>query len=449
MSEGLHDSVAQVHRIHSQTLAGCSAWPGLKSCFIAWTRNRRLKGSSSITSVEVRERRKRPSNPARPSHTRRTFVRILEGRARFLFSILVVLGFRLLTAAVVYYSAQNYFQFFSTPWVDRLNVPANYQPSWVLLFYGWDSEWYLGIAQNWYARTNSYNFFPAYPVLTRLVSIALFNNYLLAGFIASFPFGLVAAPLFQRFAENFMDRGNALAVTLLFSLFPFVSLFSSVAYAEPLFLTSSLAALELDMRGRSLSSWLMAAVATLTKSYGLLIVLPLVLNHYRRREFRKQLALAAIPIGALVGWMAYLKLATGDWLAFVAAHYAGWAPWENFDTVKYVQSVLTLNYSGLATGFITKAIMAFSLIFIVMSLAAQGLPRNLRAYCIVGCFAILLGQIQGFLRYFPFLIFPVWLTFRIRTPLLWPILLFFYFIVSVMIWFSFVLSGFTYQGWVG
>ena len=245
-----------------------------------------------------------------------------------------------------------------------------------------------------------------------------------------------------------MDRGDALAVTLLFSLFPFVSLFSSVAYAEPIFLTASLAALELDMQGRSLSSCLIAAVATLTKTYGLLIVLPLVLNHFRRHELRK-VAMAAIPVGALVSWMAYLKFETGDWLAFVTAHYAGWPAWEGFDTLKYLQSVLTLNYWGMVTGFITKATVAFSLLFIIMSMAGQGLPRSLRAYCIVGCFVILLGEIQGFLRYFPFLIFPVWLTFRMRSPLLWAVLLTVYFIVSVMIWFSFTMLGFTYQGWVG
>lgn len=109
-------------------------------------------------------------------------------------------------------------------------------------FFGWDSAWYLSIVEKGYAFSNqSYAFFPGLPILSWLLNLVLQNSVLTLVVITTF-FDVLWIPIYQLVAEIYLDKSKALKSTLLYALFPYVSLFTTVTYSEVLFLFSTLSA---------------------------------------------------------------------------------------------------------------------------------------------------------------------------------------------------------------
>jgi Mannosyltransferase (PIG-V) len=191
----------------------------------------------------------------------------------------------------------------------------------------WDGWWYLGIARHGYhaapisGQYHDYAFFPLYPALVRVLSLATpaFDG-LIAVLLSNVLF-LVALWLLYRLTAEVLDEERALWSAVLLCLFPFSWAFS-MAYGESLFLALSLGSLLAAERGRAGWAAILAALAGLTRLPGVLLIVPLALILWRRLRDRRALAwLLLVPVGAGL-FAAYVGTLAGSAGAAEAAQNA-------------------------------------------------------------------------------------------------------------------------------
>jgi len=143
----------------------------------------------------------------------------------------------------------------------------------------WDSNIYIPIAENGYIPINSPNdyrawvFPPLYPILIRLlVLISPFEiPYTIAAVLVTNIFSVTSVITFFFMSRLYFDETNSVYASLLFSLFPPVFVFSTVAYSEPIFFTFGIASWYFFEKKRYSLSGLSLALATLTRYEGALL----------------------------------------------------------------------------------------------------------------------------------------------------------------------------------
>ena len=196
----------------------------------------------------------------------------------------------------------------------------------------WDSEWYLLIAQRGYDASDAINhlpvgyfpedtsgFFPLYPLLIRAIAPLVGpvgGGILISNIALVVSLWLMLAVARDLWGNTFGTRAGFLAGTaLVFSPF---TLFHSAVYSESLFLALSLATFLLARRNRYDWAGLVAALATLTRPFGVLLAILLILEWWRHRH-RSRWGWAAVgSIALALGlYMLYCYGLFGDALAFV------------------------------------------------------------------------------------------------------------------------------------
>ncbi|GAC1299920.1 MAG: hypothetical protein NVSMB19_05370 [Vulcanimicrobiaceae bacterium] len=197
----------------------------------------------------------------------------------------------------------------------------------------WDSVHYLDIARRGYAGTDM-AFFPLYPALIRLVG-NLVGNDLVAGLIISnvaLFFGLL---YFYKLVEHQFTRNVAHRAIFYVSIFP-TAIFFSAVYTESLFFALTVASFYYIREHRWVTAGVVGAFAALTRSEGVLLVVPFAIEVFSairasslaqfvaspKRLARIALGAAAIPLG-LATYMAWLWILNGDPLYFshVQSHW--------------------------------------------------------------------------------------------------------------------------------
>ena len=204
---------------------------------------------------------------------------------------------------------------------DILKLEPNGANRWFYLFVGWDSAWYLSISAKGYAfSTQSYALFPALPFFTWLAN-SLLQNPLLAIVLVSTLAGVAWIPLYQLAIEEYVGRQNALRATLLFAFFPYVFLFTTVAYSEGLFLFGTIGAWLSFKKGKMLIAMAFASVASISRPTGLLILLPMIVEILQTNKPAgdstkyKRLLFLTVPLASFFSWLLYCKTLTDDWMA--------------------------------------------------------------------------------------------------------------------------------------
>ncbi len=187
---------------------------------------------------------------------------------------------------------------------------------------GWanmDGGWYLSIAQHGYAHRFSEAFFPLYPLLVRIVA-GTGMGYVPAGIVLSLVFFSAAAVLLYRLTADALGERTALWTVVFLSIAP-TSFFFQAVYTESLFLLLSVALFYFARRRQWLAAGVMGLLATLTRSAGVVLVVPLALFYlqscdWQWRRLRAGLvAVLLVPCGLAI-YMAYLWRARGDPLLF-------------------------------------------------------------------------------------------------------------------------------------
>ena len=182
----------------------------------------------------------------------------------------------------------------------------------------WDSGWYAGIARNGYGHVtrppdgrslSDYAFFPALPLLERLLPFAPAH----AGLVVSWVSTAVAGLGIHAVVDDWRGRRAAGLTVLLWAVLP-VSVVLSMAYTEALFTASAAWALWCCLRGRWWTASALAVLAGLTRPTGAAVVLAVMVAAAlacRRGDRSAAGAVLTAPLG-LLGYLGYVGVRTGD-----------------------------------------------------------------------------------------------------------------------------------------
>ena len=224
----------------------------------------------------------------------------------------------------------------------------------------WDAGWYQSIAEQGYNfvpnRQSSTAFFPLYPMLMRglhLLSPSTSDgSWLLSGIIVSNA-ALVAALVYLVLLVRIdFDHATGARAALYLLVFP-TTLFFSAVYSESLFVALTLATFYHARRSQWWIAALFASAAALTRSPGVLLVAPLLLEYLMQRRFdlrkiRPDIAALAIIPATVALQMWYWSWRFGNMMATQEAQMAwggGWGsltwPWRPF--VRFFQQPWLLN----------------------------------------------------------------------------------------------------------
>jgi Gpi18-like mannosyltransferase len=189
----------------------------------------------------------------------------------------------------------------------------------------WDAVHYLDISNRGYYGTDM-AFFPLYPSLIHFVG-HFTGHELIAGLLISniaFFFGLL---FFYKLAEHQFNRAIAHRAIFYVSIFP-TAIFFSAVYTESLFFALTVASFYYIREHKWITAGLIGALAALTRSEGVLLVVPFAIELIATartmplsrffapaRLQRVLVGLAAIPLG-LGLYMAWLWVLHGDPLYF-------------------------------------------------------------------------------------------------------------------------------------
>jgi hypothetical protein len=267
----------------------------------------------------------------------------------------------------------------------------------------YDANWFAGIASHGYKDATSTAFFPLYPLLERSLLPFVSSPYI-AGLIISNVAGLIMLLVLYRLVREDFDSERALRTVLYISVFP-TAFFFAAAYNESLFVCLSLLSFYNMRHGRWWIAGLFGLLASLTRSVGILLLVPfayeyLYQHQFDVRKFRLN-ALSGVLIVAGMGlFAAYCYFKFHDVLAFSHAQ----SHWSRnfafpgvayFTTLYYVRANGILSFLGLRN-LLDLVIDLFVLVLIVLSFVGPWrLPRNLLSY---GLYALVF---YVFLQLFP------------------------------------------------
>ena len=193
----------------------------------------------------------------------------------------------------------------------RLDLAPDFP--WLELWAQWDSEHYLRIATEGYSYApgtfSNIPFFPLYPLLIRLVMVAVgrvdTQTGALVGFVISNVALFVALLYLAALVARDLSLSTARRTVVYVLVFP-MTFFLSAVYAESLFLATGAACIYHARQGEWYRSGLAGGLAALTRPYGFLLVIPIALEMLRQRPALRFLpSIALVPAG-LATYLAYL-----------------------------------------------------------------------------------------------------------------------------------------------
>jgi hypothetical protein len=208
----------------------------------------------------------------------------------------------------------------------------------------WDAGWYLQIVTNGYSYVpgdpelqQNIVFFPAYPILVRLVGRLLGGRllgYTWGGLMLSLTAFFAALVYLFALARDTLGEDEARYALWLIAAYPFALFFGAV-YTESLFLLGATAAFYHFTKQQFGRASLWGLLVGLTRPNGFELSLPLALLAVmgsrasvaarlpkRRDDLLKALAAAAMPCVGMLVYAAFIWHLTGDPLAWVAGHVA-------------------------------------------------------------------------------------------------------------------------------
>ncbi len=152
------------------------------------------------------------------------------------------------------------------------------------------------------------------------------NNLVITGIIISLVCYAGCVWLLYRLVRDDFDEEVASRAVVFLAIGP-LSFFLQAVYTESLFLLFSLGCFVFAREGRWRLAGLAGLLATLTRSTGVLLLVPMAYYYYQQRDWRfwrtdGKVANLLMVVEGLLIWMAYLSLAFGKPMLFSTAQTA-------------------------------------------------------------------------------------------------------------------------------
>ncbi len=386
---------------------------------------------------------------------------------RFLIPVAIVFAAKIVGALFLF----NYLQMGSSEsyWMtvtwgaDRQNAVlislADQGVRWPFPFLGWDGSWYLCITAKGYAFFDqSYALFPGLPLFSWLLNFALHDSELSLIVVSSIA-GVLWIPAFQVVAETYSDLRTSQKATVFYAFFPYVFLFTTVAYAESLFMLFTLLAWYFFRKRATLPSMLCLSLAVLSRPPGLLLMLPIlaIIGYSQARLGKEKLGLKrnfvylSFPFVSFFIWLLYAKLTIGEWFAIgTRTEWAGMPSLFNY----LFQIIPAQGFAPLAQEMLIRwpyslAWLPFLFALPVLLYFSIKLDKALALYSGVFLFAVLLGGALASIPRFISFIFPLWLALGVtlfrseKSKLIVPVLVVLSYLVSLLLWLGFLQGQFV------
>jgi Gpi18-like mannosyltransferase len=252
-------------------------------------------------------------------------------------------------------------------------------------FITYDADVYIRIARSGYTIITDTPYFPLYPLLIR--AFAFGGQYAFAALVVANAFGFLAFLLLRNLIEEERDQAIARRALLYLACFP-TSLFLLAGYTESMFLVLSL----LTFTALRKRSWnvvaVCAALATVTRSAGILLLIPIALEGWRALRWR--IAPVMLPsLAALAIWNGYLisRFHGGITKSMDNSAVQRHFDWPWFGMVRDIQSlghtILILEF-----GAVRDLIFTFAWIVLVVAICRK-LPGVYSAFA-VACLLLVL-----------------------------------------------------------
>lgn len=179
-------------------------------------------------------------------------------------------------------------------------------------FQTWDADHYLDIAQNGYAaHAVNLPFFPLWPMAIRIGSWVAGGQALAAGIVLANLFSLAAFLLLYEDLRRRTSQAIADRTLLLLLAFP-GALFFCFPYSESLFLLLVAGAMIAHERRWPVVAAILAFGASMTRSVGVVLLLPLAVKSASRRDGWRDLLVPAAPVLGFGAYLGVMKIATGN-----------------------------------------------------------------------------------------------------------------------------------------
>jgi hypothetical protein len=357
---------------------------------------------------------------------------LLNSSLRFIVPAATVLVWKL---AVLAYVIARFggFTNFATPQMLTEHVGVG-NPFY--LFVHADSYYYMQIAQFGYPNLKAFAFFPGYPAIIRAFYFATSDIYLSTA-VPAFMFGIAFIPVLQAVAEKYMNRQSALKCSIVAAFFPIILVVTIIGYSDSLFLFLSLAFWLEYMNHRIGLANLVLAAACLTRPFGVLLSIPLILDIVKNKQF-KLMGYLVIPFLSVVGWLLYGFYSTGIWLAFRQAELT----WTQTDWLR--QTIIPLLAGGTLTLWAPTTFIVLVFGYLVYLTFQEDWRLGTLSLAMYASTIFFAGPPElSYPRYFSF-IFPIWiLAGKVRSWVLLGTYSIFMAFSSLLLLYAFVAGMWT------
>ncbi len=281
------------------------------------------------------------------------------------------------------------------------NSKPGFFQSFKEIWFKWDSNGYLRIAQNWYATTGDDKYdialYPLYPLLIKAVNF-LVRDYFLSGIFVSNVFMFVGLIFLYKLVELDSGDGNAaFDSTKYLLLFP-CSFFFSIVYTESVFFTLSVLAIYFTRKKLLHLGGVFGLLAAFTRNQGLLLLIPIFIEavsgipwkeHFRgkhRGEILRRLGLAVsaallVPCGTAL-YLLVNKLTFGDWFQFLTFQKENWSQQLGFFGYNLRDFVFNLanREVSLGLGVFAPNLIVFFLCMVLLILTVEKMRLSYLVY---------------------------------------------------------------------
>jgi len=353
----------------------------------------------------------------------------------FCVPLIVMTMVRVFGAALVYklYDVQGAIQ---TPWMKLYGWNSIASSSnWLWLFNAWDSFNFGFIVTQGYQEPN-YTYLPGYPLLIHFVAF-LVGDAWIAAFLVTQAFAVASVIMFQLTAELYMQPKEALYSTLLMATFPYIAVFTILSYSEAVFFFSTISAWYFYKKGKLPISTVLAGLASITRIYGIIILIPVLLSMRKAKKTNPYYFI--IPIVALVAWGFYCLITVGNALVSLTDEGAWIRTGINYGLVPSIMYQglrgIVMCCTGPPNNNFDPAVLVSVALLVFLITRTWYLDRSLFAYtATLFSMLILTAPVMSLLRYLAF-IFPIWLTARVRSVWIVMACMALFIPLSLVLWF--------------
>ncbi len=309
---------------------------------------------------------------------------------------------------------------FADPHYANRTLPTSAVHPMLDVLTSWDGLWYLRIVRSGYPHLVrpdiTYDmsdaraaFFPAYPMLVRLVDRLLPGGDTVAALFTNFVLGAVAILLAGLLARELFGVRVSERTMVLMALFP-GSFVLSFAYTEALLLTLAGGCLWFLLKRQWVLAGILAAIGTATRPNGVALVAACAVASFiairDRREWRSLIAPLLSPLG-FIGFMLWLGSHTGEGGVWFRVQTEAWGEGTSFGLTAMRRTIKAFTHPLTSPTNIVTAVSVLTLCLLLWFLRKHRLPPAFNAYVVVVVLLMLLPSTVTARPRFLFTAFPL------------------------------------------